>query len=587
MVDSVDTGLTLPAGTGGGSASVAGTVGDPEEIRENVLEGPAGSVLAADNRRFYRAILRELLVAPRTLARLVSSAIFHAAGHAATAVAAGLLGRALVRSSVAGSPGPWGWGLEALCYVGLVATLVKATSSISLAFSETQAGGRIGCSLRRRVVRELVQRGSHDSAPRVLATIAVRVREVELAAVAGPLVTLRAVAQLVPLAVALIVLSPPLAIGGALLLVPFGVGIAALRSRWKRASERSQALVEQLHAGVDDLVKNLDLWRTYGASEIAERAIDDAGARAAHAAARVDGARAALSGANEVLGALALLGAIALATRLGLPLGDGTLVAFATVFFMAYRPLRDLGDARAWSARGAVALEALDRMAGESASDAPPASAQHAPQLAVLELADYGARDRGPRTSLCVAPGELVCVMGPTGSGKTTLLRALLGLAPAAGRVRYAGCDLSNAGVGPASRPFAWVPQDAPLVTASLLENVMLVGGDPAAARAALDRIGATPLFDRVGDARIGPGGRPLSGGERRQVAIARALTTGLPVLLLDEPTEGLDARAQAAVLDTLERLRGSVSAIVVTHRPEVAEIADRVVHIGSDAPVR
>lgn len=540
------------------------------------------------NGRFVGTILRELLGKRRLLAGLAASIGAYAIGHGATALAAGLLGRALSRPVGTGLAGPWGWSLPTICYLGLVATLVKALSSTFLAFSEGLAGGLVGCSVRGRATRRLLERGLHDSPPRVLATIAVRIREVEGASVYGVLVGIRAAAQLLPLALALIFVSAPLALLGILALAPFAVGISLARRRWRAASAEAQGLVEQLHSGVDDLVKNLDLWRSYGAGQAIEHEVAQSGERAARAGARVDAGRAALSGSNEVLGALALLGGIAIAARLGFPLGDGRLVAFAAVFFMAYRPLRDLGDARAWTLRGAVALERLEELLGAGLLPAPrePMPARKAPArvvepLARLSLGDLGASAYGPRTSLCVEPGEMVALMGPTGSGKTTLLRTLLGLEAAAGSLRYAARDLTHAAVGPGARPFAWVPQDAPLVTGTLLDNVALFGGDEGTARAALEQIGAQALLESLGDTTIGPGGRALSGGERRLVSIARALATGLPVLLLDEPTEGLDATAQERVLDVLSRLKGRCSAIVVTHRAELAAVADRVVGIG------
>ncbi len=75
-----------------------------------------------------------------------------------------------------------------------------------------------------------------------------------------------------------------------------------------------------------------------------------------------------------------------------------------------------------------------------------------------------------------------------------------------------------------------------------------------------------------------------MSGGERRKVAIARALVSGLPILLLDEPTEGLDADSARAVRDAILRLRGVRTVFIATHREDLVAVADRVVRIGARA---
>ncbi len=277
---------------------------------------------------------------------------------------------------------------------------------------------------------------------------------------------------------------------------------------------------------------------------------------------------------------------------------------FAVTFFLAYRPIRDLTDARLPRARASVAADALaplfdaaDRADGGvelSRAPAPPGDAEAARttwSLAPLEVdglklaRGIGAAEGAEGVSFRAAPGSVVAVVGATGSGKSTLLRTLLGLeAPVAGTVRYGGASLEARPSGPASRPFAWVPQDAPLLSDTLEANVALApgSGDP---REALDAIGAGALAEAVGGARLGVEGRALSGGERQWVAIARAVATGLPVLLLDEPTSGLDAASQARVLEAIARLKGARTVILVTHREEPLAIADAVVRLHARAP--
>ena len=96
-----------------------------------------------------------------------------------------------------------------------------------------------------------------------------------------------------------------------------------------------------------------------------------------------------------------------------------------------------------------------------------------------------------------------------------------------------------------------------------------------------LGSIGALRLLEGCDGAALGAAGRPVSGGERKWIALARAIATDLPVLLLDEPTAGLDRAAEMRVLAALEQLRGERTIILVSHQAEVVALADRVVRVG------
>lgn len=474
---------------------------------------------------------------------------------------------------------PWDGSPKTLCYVGLAAALVKTAAAIALGYAETRLGSRVASHFRTTLVSRLLAEGSALPAPRVLAVLAVRLRELESAVVEGVLKKWRASIQLIPLAAACVVISAKLAAVALVLVLPFAVAVNIFRSRARRSSEAAQTLVEALEANVDELVRNTDLFRTYGAGARVLAAVERSGDAAGRSAARVDMGRAALSGANEVLAVLAVVGAAAVAGHMGHLDVTGALLPFSAVFFMAYRPLRDLGDARSRIARGVVAHEALERVAEPAGSVSAGVRSWKGIEPPRIELRDFGAM-RGASLTLDLGPGQIVGLVGRTGSGKTTLLRALLGLEPSRGVLCAGGVDLTRAGVGPDHRPFAWVPQDAPLVTATLAENVALVGGDETRAASALRAVGAERLAVIAHTAVVGPAARPLSGGERRQVALARAFATDLPVLLLDEPTEGLDPDATASVLAAIASLRGRRTVLVVTHRTDVLAVTDRVVRL-------
>jgi ABC-type multidrug transport system fused ATPase/permease subunit len=534
----------------------------------------------------------------------VGATVLQAGANGALAASAGLLGQALVgRQFVASAPLVDSPRLLfsplVLCLVGVGAALVKTASGAAGTYTQKRMALRAGDVLRRQIAAAILDGGQTAGSPtEAHAKIAVRLREVERGVDDGLLAGARAATCLVPLAATLFALSARMAFGALALLMVFAFLLSQTRRQLKRGHTRAARLAERLHENLDELVRHLDLWRTYGAEARIRAALEASGEQAGRAVARAETGRALLSGGNEVAAALALLAVVGVAERGGLVLGDGPLVAFAAVFFLMYRPLRDLGDARTLVERGAHALAELDEVRtgtlgatalhSEVRSERTVAPGWAPATLAVRGVAVVHGGRATPPTTLDARPGEIVAVVGATGAGKTSLLRALLGLdREVLGEIRYGDRDLTRAGVGPRERPFAWVPQEPAIVSGSLASNVALgaPGGETdAQVEQALATIGASSLLGRELDA-LSAGGPELSGGERQWVAIARALSTGLPVLLLDEPTAGLDARSQERVLSALEALRGKRTVVLVTHRPEPLALADLVVTLEHRPP--
>ncbi|CAD5369108.1 Protease/lipase ABC transporter permease/ATP-binding protein [Rubrivivax sp. A210] len=194
----------------------------------------------------------------------------------------------------------------------------------------------------------------------------------------------------------------------------------------------------------------------------------------------------------------------------------------------------------------------------------------------------------GPRVlkglTLRFEPGERVAILGRIGSGKSTVLRLLAGLyQPSEGLVEVDGIDLRQIDPADYRVRVGFVSQDPRLFTGTLRDNVLLdrPGADPArladvARLTGLDRLVAG--HPKGWELPVGEAGALLSGGQRQLVALARCLVTQPQILLMDEPTSSMDAQSEVAFLRQLKEACGNCTLVMVTHRPAVLELVNRVV---------
>jgi len=173
--------------------------------------------------------------------------------------------------------------------------------------------------------------------------------------------------------------------------------------------------------------------------------------------------------------------------------------------------------------------------------------------------------------NLTIPAGAHVAVLGRTGCGKSTLLQLLTrAWDPARGQILFNDTPLTAMSEPALRKTVSVVPQRVHLFSATLRDNLLLAA--PGAAddvlSAMLEKVGLHKLLDDEGlNSWLGEGGRQLSGGELRRLAIARALLHNAPLMLLDEPTEGLDATTERQILDLLEKEMQGKTVLMVTHR--------------------
>ncbi len=370
-------------------------------------------------------------------------------------------------------------------------------------------------------------------------------------------------AVVVPVAVLVLVASIDLLAAGVMLLtlplVPVFMWLVG-RQTERRARERWQALA-LLSNHFLDVVRGLPTLRAFNRSQAqAERIVEvsEEYRRTTMGTLRV----AFLSGA--VLELAATLGIALVAVVVGVRLAEGG-IGFEpalTILVLApelYLPLRNLAAQFHASADGAAVAERLLELAdvpGVRAGTAPPPDPALEPITFEGVSFRYPARDvevlRG--VDLEVRPGETVAIVGPSGVGKSTLVSLLLRFAePSAGRILVGGRDLADRRPGErGGGSTALVPQHPTLFRGTVADNIRL--GDPSAdddrVRRAAELAGAHELVSRLPqgyETVVGDGGRSLSAGQRRRLALARAFLRDAPLVVLDEPTADLDPASAAS----------------------------------------
>jgi len=267
----------------------------------------------------------------------------------------------------------------------------------------------------------------------------------------------------------------------------------------------------------------------------------------------------------------------------------GTFVAFMAYQMRLLPPLQALMGLYAGLAAAGVSLRRVRQVldaAPEVAEAAAPVSLSSVRGEVEFDDVTFSF-DRGApvldRASFRVAPGEVLAVVGPSGSGKSTIADLLLRLFdPDQGAVRLDGHDLRSLRLADLRRTVALVEQVPFLFHATIAENLRYARPEATdeAVRGAAEAAGLHDLITRLPEGYatiVGERGAALSAGERQRIAIARALLADPAVLVLDEPTSALDPETERQVRSGYEALMRGRTTIVISHRRELAERADRV----------
>src|SRR5450759_1074188 len=270
-------------------------------------------------------------------------------------------------------------------------------------------------------------------------------------------------------------------------------------------------------------------------------------------------------------------------------LSAGVLIVFLLYLGKMYKPMRDLSKMTDTVSKAMVGYERIQEVLEIESRVRDVPGAREAPKFKgriefdQVSFSYGGEQDKQvlKDISFKIEAGQVAAIVGPSGTGKTTLVSLIPRFYdPASGHVGIDGTDIRRYRLKSLRDQISFVLQDTLLFRATIWQNIAYGKPDasPRAIKRAAELANAREFIEEMPDGydtMVGERGVTLSGGQRQRIAIARAIIRETPILILDEPTVGLDAASEQAVIDALDKLMKGRTSVVIAHHLETIRHAD------------
>ncbi|MEV7603329.1 ABC transporter ATP-binding protein [Kitasatospora sp. NPDC089797] len=427
----------------------------------------------------------------------------------------------------------------------------------------------------------------------VLARLTSDIEAVETFLLSGVLEAVAYVAELAVFLAVLFYLRWDLTLTALVVAPLFWITARRFSARVKAASRERRRRSGSVSALAEETLGNIALVQAYNRQDWEQdRFLREnlARFRATMSATRLRAAFTPIVDMLELIGGLIVLGLGAWELAHGrLTLGE--LLVFVALLTRLYEPIHGIGQLSNGFFSAAASAERIIELLDQEPQVADPPRPLR-PARTGGEVAFDAVRFRypdAPRTALDdvsfrAEPGETVALVGESGAGKSTIAKLLLRFYdPDRGTIRLDGTDLRELSLTDLREHIAVLLQETLVIHGTIRENIAYgrPGATDAQVTAAARAADAHEFVSRLPDGYdtvVGQRGRLLSGGQRQRIAIARAMIRDAPVLLLDEPTTGLDAESGRRILEPLGRLMSGRTTIIISHNLLTVRNADRII---------